>query len=100
MRPNQHAAERINGLLVEQLNNLPCFSVDVDGRSLKSEAKSFRVAKVEMLGTVAGKDKQNRKDRQTGQKRNSYLTINQLDSISFEANIVNTLGYFYNYTKL
>lgn len=94
MRPTQHVAEKISGLLVKQLNNLPCFSSDVDGCSLKSEAKPFSI---EMLGTVAGKD---RKDRQTGQKRNGYLTVNKLDSISFTANIVNTLGYFYSYTKL
>jgi len=94
MRPTQHVAERMNGLLVKQLNNLPCFSSDVDGRSLKSEAKPFSI---EMLGTVAGKD---RRDRQTGQKKNSYLAVNKLDSIGFAANLVNTLGYFYNYTKL
>ena len=94
MRPTQHAAERMNGLLVKQLNNLPCFSVDVDGHSLKSEANPFSI---EMLGTVAGKDTKN---RQTGQKRNSYLTLNQLDSISFATITVKALGYFYNYTKL
>lgn len=94
MRPTQHTAERISGLLVEQLNNLPCFSSGVDGRSLKSEAKPFSI---EMLGTVASKDRQN---RQTGHKKNDYLSVNTLDSISFTANIVNTLGYFYSYTKL
>lgn len=50
-----------------------------------------------MLGTLASKDRQN---RQTGHKKNDYLTVNKLDSISFIAIAVNTLGYFYNYTKL